>query len=208
LWTTVACGTFKPGFAAACTTMRDRWPVTLDDETILPKDYAASAAARAIPGFDATVASFRKRVGLLRRQNSPPPPAASTDACAGELAMLSKFAGVPIHYGPGQPGRPLSFRDPRSGILLYVESDGRHLAALNPDGVLLWVRSPFEDSKLCPYRNARPIIVAIDPATTEAEQAMALELKRKVRGVEIRFDSSQSGIVDVGTGDFVYFGRN
>jgi hypothetical protein len=32
------------------------------------------------------------------------------------------------------------------------ESDGRHLTAIASDGKLLWIRNPFEDRHLCPYR--------------------------------------------------------
>src|SRR6185437_8879935 len=81
----------------------------------------------------------------------PPPPRFRTDCNS------PSFADVPL--GPGQPGKPLAYRDKQTGVLLYVESDGRHLAAISPQGELLWVRDPFVDKNLCPYRTARPTIV-------------------------------------------------
>jgi hypothetical protein len=46
--------------------------------------------------------------------------------------------------------RPLSFKDRSTSTVFYVESDGRHLAAIGSDGKLLWVRNPFEDGTFAP----------------------------------------------------------
>ena len=40
-------------------------------------------------------------------------------------------------------GQPFLLKDPRSGSFLYVESDGRHMSAISPDGSLLWHRDLF-----------------------------------------------------------------
>src|SRR5271170_836020 len=61
------------------------------------------------------------------------------------------------------PNPPSTYRDPDSGIAFYVESDGRHLAAIDANGKLLWVRNPFLDRNLCPYRSAHPYISWIGP---------------------------------------------
>ena len=92
--------------------------------------------------------------------------------------------------------------------MFYVESDGRHLAAISSDGKLLWVRNPFVDKRLCPYRNERPIIVAIELANPFEVNTLEARLKRKIHGIVIHFDSSQFGIVDVHTGDFFFMGQN
>ena len=39
---------------------------------------------------------------------------------------------------------PHTYRDPDSGIIFYVETDGRHVSAINPDGKILWSRDPVE----------------------------------------------------------------
>lgn len=71
------------------------------------------------------------------------------------------------------PG-PQVFKDPTSGTLLYVETDGRHVAAISGDGKLLWNRDPFKDARLPFYRTEKPQIVYIGPVSkserpTEAE---------------------------------------
>ena len=61
------------------------------------------------------------------------------------------------------PGPPSAYRDPESGTVFYVESDGRHVAAIDRNGKLLWVRNPFVEGGLCPYRSAHPYIYWIGP---------------------------------------------
>ena len=110
--------------------------------------------------------------------------------------------------GPGSPGKPIAYHDDQTDILFYVESDGRHLAALDRSGKLLWVRDPFVDQNLCPYRNARPIIFRIGPIPKPYEALVVKAWKRQGPFIEIHFDSSQFGAVDVKTGDFFFEGQN
>jgi hypothetical protein len=105
----------------------------------------------------------------------------------------------------------MSYRDPRTGVSFYVESDGRHLAAIGPDGKLLWVRNPFEGAKMCPYRSPRPVIYSIK--AVNISPAYAKGLKRRGanpshRFLSIEFDSSQFGDMDETTGDFLPEGQN
>jgi hypothetical protein len=108
--------------------------------------------------------------------------------------------------GPGRAGSPLSYLDKQTDTLLYLEGDGRHLAAISPTGRILWLRNPFVDAGLCPYRNERPIIVSIGPALGSG--LIAKLWKRKSHFVEIHFDSSQFGVVDIKNGDFIFAGQN
>ncbi len=71
--------------------------------------------------------------------------------------------------------KPLVYRDGRTSITFYVESDGRHLAAIDGDGKLLWVRNPFEDRHLCPYRTGRPVIGAMKATDISPELAKLRE---------------------------------
>jgi hypothetical protein len=108
--------------------------------------------------------------------------------------------------------RPRTYKDPRSSISFYVESDGRHLAAIDSDGKLLWVRNPFEETPaFCPYRTPRPVIVKIEPF--ELPEPLTGYLKRRIPDVThkfliITFDSSQFGFLDTETGDFIEGGQN
>jgi hypothetical protein len=107
--------------------------------------------------------------------------------------------------------KPMAYRDSRTSISFYVESDGRHIAAINSKGTLLWVRNPFEDAKLCPYRNGRPSITSMK--ATELSKVMidggiggGLNLTHKF--LEVTFDSTQYGALDESTGDFLFWGEN
>jgi hypothetical protein len=117
-------------------------------------------------------------------------------------------------YVPWDPGRaiPMSYKDPKTSITFYVESDGRHLVAIDSIGKLLWVRNPWEDSgAFCQYRTPRPVIDSLKQTElTEIDRA-----NLKPRGanlvhkfIALQFDSSQYGVVDESTGDFIPEGQN
>jgi hypothetical protein len=105
---------------------------------------------------------------------------------------------------------PLSFRDPNTSTVFYVESDGRHLAAIGSDGKILWIRNPFEDRHLCPYRTPWPTIVHIE--STESNKHMAAISNwhgDKNHGLlSVQFSGSQFGVVDQVTGDYFPEGQN
>jgi hypothetical protein len=117
-------------------------------------------------------------------------------------------------FQPWDPGRAkaMTYRDPRTSILFYVESDGRHLGAIDLNGRLLWVRNPYEDKPaFCQYRTPRPIIGFIGPAELSANMAGILTSwggQPDHTFLEIKFDSSQFGILDETTGDFFPEGQN
>lgn len=139
-------------------------------------------------------------VGLIATAQAGDPAPAPVVDCA------TLMAAVPLR--PELPSTPVSFRDNQTGILLYVETDGRHLAALGADGKLLWVRNPFEDSKSCPYRTIRPKLVGIAPLPPALERQAMYYMKRNGPFVEIAFNSSQFGAVDLTTGDYLELGQN
>lgn len=138
---------------------------------------------------------------------------------------------------PPPPLPPFTYRDPGTGITISVESDGRHLAAIDPRGKLLWVRDPFVDNDMCPYRSAHPYIywVGQPEADSEGQQGgtfgpaddakmnawLVKELRREMayrrnvkqpgddaRFVGLSFDSSQYGFVNIANGDFFEMGQN
>jgi len=121
------------------------------------------------------------------------------------VAMLETHAsdtsGTYIVTHPQFNG-PFAYKDAKSGIIFYVESDGRHVAAMDSGGKLLWTRDPFVEAKLEPYQLARPKIVQI-----------GVPLDWMVRGREgqficVRFNSTQTGIMSVSTGAFVFLGQD
>jgi hypothetical protein len=140
------------------------------------------------------------------RQILAPPPFVNLDGATEKQPRYPKY----LWWNPAT-AKPIAYKDSRTSISFYVESDGRHVAAMDPDGKLLWVRNPFEDQNLCPYRNARPVISSL--ATTEissdlADAIQARGMNPRHAFLEIKFDSSQFGVLDESTGDFLFAGQN
>jgi hypothetical protein len=98
---------------------------------------------------------------------------------------------------------PQVYRDPKSGTLLYLETDGRHLAAIAPDGKLLWNRDPFMDAHVPFYRFKYPKVVdirAIAPASYPEE-------REPNKFVAISLANSQFGWLRISDGEFCFRGR-
>jgi hypothetical protein len=151
--------------------------------------------------------------GLIRIPVTPrckgmfaPPPFANEDGTEEKQPPLPDYEW----WDPAR-AKPMAYKDPRSAVSFYVESDGRHIAAIDPDGKLLWVRNPFEEAGLCPYRNARPSISSIAAIVTTSAMASWIRLRGANPShdfLEIKFDSSQFGVIDETTGDFLPSGQN
>lgn len=101
---------------------------------------------------------------------------------------------------------PIVYREPQSGTLLYVETDGRHVSSISADGNLLWTTDPFEKAHLEFYRTRTPKIVCIGPTVTWKSRFPAPGNPREY--VWIRFNSSQFGVLRVRDGYFQVFGQD
>jgi hypothetical protein len=140
-------------------------------------------------------------------------------------------------WGSSPAKAPPPYRDAASGIVLSVDVDGRRVTAFDSDGKLLWVRDPFVDNDMCPYRSAHPYIFWIGapggdfgrhylepftPTPDEIENPKIvkelnteIEHGRKVerpnendRFVGINFNSSQMGYMNIRNGVFYFMGQN
>ena len=102
---------------------------------------------------------------------------------------------------------PQVIQDPVTKVIFYLESDGRHIAAISPDGKLLWNRDPFVDAKLQPYRLKRPLICYfdfVDPDWWKIHRWLG-----KVEDfIGINFNSSQYGVIRKDTGEFTWLGQD
>ena len=107
------------------------------------------------------------------------------------------------HYSYASPGAQV-YKDPKSGTLLYVESDGRHLAAISPDGKLLWSRDPFSDAHVPFYRFKDPKVVTIKalPSTVDPQEGALDEF------VSIFLANSQFGRLRISDGEFRFRGQD
>ena len=129
------------------------------------------------------------------------------------LAFIGEKKFKPPKYELWDTSTPkaISFKDDRSSVMFYVESDGRHMAAIDPSGKLLWVRNPFEESKECPYRTPRPIIQKLESIEVSKEIADIYKnqnFNMRHDFIRVTFDSSQFGLLDVETGDYFVEGQN
>ena len=98
--------------------------------------------------------------------------------------------------------KPLTHNNSRSGVTLYVESDGRHVAAFNSKGKWLWTRDPFEDARLCPHRTPRPVVeMFLEPKDYLGKDYNHRWGRVSARNIAIlRYDSSQTIFLDELTG--------
>jgi hypothetical protein len=113
-----------------------------------------------------------------------------------------------VNSGPVPITLPHTYKDVDSGIVFYVESDGRHVTAIAPDSRILWSRDPFADAHLQPYRTHTPLIVYIGKIDVADESHNWMLRGRTGRYIAISFNSSQFGIIDIKTGDFTFMGQD
>ncbi len=99
---------------------------------------------------------------------------------------------------------PQVYKDPNSGTLFYVETDGRHVAAISGEGKLLWSKDPFMDAHLPFYRTEKPQIVYIGPHPKGARPAG----EKANMFVSIEFNSTQSGLLRISNGEFLFLGQD
>lgn len=113
------------------------------------------------------------------------------------LQVVADDLAAPLREGYPASITGLIYQDPATKIIIYVETDGRHVAAISTDGRLLWRKDPFVDAKMQPYRLARPTINSVGPASSADIGQFA-----------VRFTSSQMGLMSLATGQFKFMGQN
>jgi hypothetical protein len=120
-----------------------------------------------------------------------------------ESAKASKLEMSPVTKMPFDNNdeapiiEPFVFHDSVTGNYFYVESDGRHVACISPDGKILWCRDPSKEAGLGPYRFKHPIIIGISRWSDDHEGKIG-----------VGFNSSQFGSLDEKTGDFSFEGQD
>ena len=99
---------------------------------------------------------------------------------------------------------PVAYVDKKAHLVVYAESDGKHLSAIDFEGRVLWTRSPFADAHLKPYRVAEPRIAGIYAPLPW----MLAGAKGKDAFVALEFESTQFGLVDLKSGKFFSLGQD
>lgn len=111
-----------------------------------------------------------------------------------------------IVYGGSVPiSFPYTYKDTNSGISFRVEIDGRHITAINSEGRTNWCRDPFTDSHLEFYRTKTPVIRYLGKSHKQSEEYWS---KRGKKVLGLTYNSSQSGELDIETGDFFFGGQD
>jgi len=99
---------------------------------------------------------------------------------------------------------PVAYVDKKLHLVVYAETDGKHLSAIDFEGRVLWTSSPFADAHLKPYRVSEPRIVHLyAPLPWMLEGA-----KGKRAFVALEFESTQFGVVDLMSGKFFSLGQD
>ncbi len=95
-----------------------------------------------------------------------------------------------------------AYQRPNDGVTYYVEGDGRHVVAISADGVVLWREDPFVQARLEPYRFERPQIVRIGEAASWMIEGRTGDF------IGVEYNSTQFGIMDTGSGEFIFMGQD
>jgi hypothetical protein len=126
--------------------------------------------------------------------------ASSTSAFAQTVTYVAHYS-EPFHG-------PMTYRDPDSQAIFYVESDGRHLARIGASGEIAWLKDPHADAKVEEYRFPNPQIVSIN-GPFRWQSNMVDELKPlSGHALWIRYSNSQAGLIDMRTGAFTFMGQD
>jgi hypothetical protein len=120
--------------------------------------------------------------------------------CLGTAQETTTYVA---HYLEPFPG-PQVYKDLHSGTTLYVETDGRHVAAISGDGKLLWNRDPFKEAHLDYYRTKKPQVVYIGPVSKSNAYARG----ESDKFAAITFNNSQFGLLRISNGEFRYLGQD
>jgi hypothetical protein len=78
------------------------------------------------------------------------------------------------------------------------------VAAISGKENLLWSKDPFTDAHLPIYRTEKPQIVYIGPSPQGARPAR----EESNKFISIEFNSSQSGLLRISNGEFLFLGQD
>jgi hypothetical protein len=123
------------------------------------------------------------------------------------LSAAQETTTYVTHYLEPFPG-PQVYRDPHSSTTLYVESDGRHVAAISEEGKLLWNKDPYTDAHVPFYRTKTPQIIFIGPISKSRPPAGPWAGKDPDKFVAITFTNSQFGLLRISNGEFKFLGQD
>ena len=105
---------------------------------------------------------------------------------------------------------PITYKVPDLDVILYVESNGRRISAMDSQGKVLWSFDPYEKSAWKPYRMAKPVVRGLGRG--EYWEDFLRRNRQFVDDpgpfVSISYSSSQFGVLNVKTGKMFFLGRD
>ncbi|MFZ0807086.1 MAG: hypothetical protein WAN03_12915, partial [Candidatus Sulfotelmatobacter sp.] len=82
------------------------------------------------------------------------------------------------------------------------------VAAISGDGKLLWIRDPYKDAHIPPYRTEKPQIFYIGSVSQSIPDARPYAGREADKFVAITFNNSQFGLLTISTGEFRFLGQD
>jgi len=101
-----------------------------------------------------------------------------------------------------QTDAPISYKDAGSGIIVYVETDRRHVAAIDPDGMILWHRI-VESDFVFVRPDRRSLIHSLSkPREKDIAYMRSLGKPGDYVGVEMTANRGEWGLLNIRTGAY------
>ena len=144
----------------------------------------------------------------MTKPKAEPPVAAAT----GQSAQSRREP--PALMEPGSPPpkvKPMTVKDPATGLTFYFEKDGQTIAAIKPDGSILWHRNPIAERGVKGWtKDGRVLWPTIYFAAVASERSKKKMTDRSKPGdyLDIGFTTKEFGVLNEKTGEFTSFGSD
>jgi hypothetical protein len=107
--------------------------------------------------------------------------------------------------------KPMAFKDAKTGILVYFESDGLTAAAIDKNGKVLWHKNPAENSAVSGFtkdgKEVRPVIYqAGSPGDSQVKDMKRRGFKGEF--IIVSFSTGEFATLDIKTGEITVLGKN
>jgi hypothetical protein len=141
--------------------------------------------------------------GCGHREAPEPKPAVENSAVPGDENVSASGFQQGAAARRVEPGKPFTYKDPKTGILLYVESDNRHVTAIDPDGKILWERDIIKEENISQNYRKDPITVYYLGPLSQSDKRILKEHPKNGDYVGIGFKhSGEGGVLNQRTGEY------
>jgi hypothetical protein len=103
--------------------------------------------------------------------------------------------------------KPLSFKDEASGVLLYVETDRKHVAAIDKDGKILWHKEITQVVTLKSRGDKEAAVIFVGKPTDWSLKVMK-ERGKAGTYIGVGFNTKEFGVIDQQTGEYTSMGND